>query len=63
VKCEGDGDAASDSGGLVAGMVIHRQACPCAAVAQQGDERASDLQVEVNRVLTNVVVRDKKTGE
>jgi VWFA-related protein len=49
---------------LVAGMVISPAGVPLAAVAQQGSNGAGYvMNVEVNRVLTNVVVRDKKTGE
>jgi VWFA-related protein len=49
---------------LVAGMVITPAGVPRAAVAQEGAEGGvTTLQVSVNRVLTNIVVRDKKTGE
>ncbi len=47
---------------LVAGMVVSPAGIPLAAVAQQGDGQVMTLHETVNRVLTNVVVRDKKTG-
>jgi VWFA-related protein len=48
---------------LVAGMVITPAGVPL-AVAQQGTNGTGYvMQVQVDRVLTNVVVRDKKTGE
>ena len=49
---------------LVAGMVGSPAGVPLAAVAQQQDTaRITTLHENVDRVLTNVVVRDKKTGE
>src|SRR5271165_3044476 len=49
---------------LVAGMVITPAGVPLAAVAQQGTNGAGyTMTMEVDRVLTNVVARDKKTGE
>ena len=46
---------------LVMGMAFSPAGMPLAAVAQQGGG-ITTLNVNVERVLTNVVVRDKKTG-
>jgi len=50
---------------LVAGMVVSPTGVPMAALAQQqvSNMKTTTLVENVNRVLTNVVVRDKKTGE
>jgi len=50
---------------LVAGMVVSPTGVPVAAMAQQpvSNMKTATLVENVNRVLTNVVVRDKKTGE
>ena len=49
---------------LVAGMAVSPAGVPVTAVAQQSNGNSGyTLQVNVQRVLTNVVVRDKKTGE
>src|ERR1035437_1023516 len=47
---------------LVAGMVGSPAGVPLAAVAQQGSAPLMTIHTNVDRVLTNVVVRDKKTG-
>ena len=47
---------------LVAGMAISPAGVPLPAVAQQGGGGITTIVANVNRVLTNVVVRDKKTG-
>jgi VWFA-related protein len=47
---------------LVAGMVGFPVGVPPAAVAQQPGAGVTTIVANVNRVLTNVVVRDKKTG-
>jgi VWFA-related protein len=47
---------------LVAGMVVSPMGVPSAAVAQQPGAGITTIVANVNRVLTNVVVRDKKTG-
>jgi VWFA-related protein len=47
---------------LVAGMVGSPTGVPTAAVAQQPGAGVTTIVANVNRVLTNVVVRDKKTG-
>ncbi len=47
---------------LVAGMAGSPAGVPLAAVAQQGGGQVVTLHENVDRVLTNVVVRDKKTG-
>ena len=50
---------------LVAGMVVSPAGLPVTAMAQQpvSNVKTKTLVANVNRVLTNVVVRDKKTGE
>ena len=49
---------------LVAGMVATPVGGPVTAMAQQsGGDGTFVLKTNVERVLTNVVVRDKKTGE
>jgi VWFA-related protein len=49
---------------LIAGLVGSPAGMQPAAFAQQGDESGvTTIRTEVDRVLTNVVVRDKKTGE
>jgi VWFA-related protein len=50
---------------LVAGMVVSPTGVPVTALAQQqvSSAKPATLVANVNRVLTNVVVRDKKTGE
>ena len=48
---------------LVAGMVVSPTGVPVMAVAQASNARAQTLVANVNRVLTDVVVRDSKTGE
>ncbi len=50
---------------LAAGMVVSPAGVPLTAGAQQpaSNAKVSTLVANVNRVLTNVVVRDKKTGE
>lgn len=50
---------------LVAGMVVSPAGVPVSAMAQQpvSNMKTATLVANVNRVLTNVVVRDKKTGE
>jgi len=51
------------AGILIAGLVGSPVGAPRAAVAQEGDESGVQMiRTEVDRVLTNVVVRDKKTG-
>jgi len=47
---------------LVAGMAVSPAGVPVTAMAQQGGG-VTTIVTNVNRVLTNVVVRDKKTGE
>ncbi len=47
---------------LVAGMAISPAGVPVPAVAQQNIGGVTTIVANVNRVLTNVVVRDKKTG-
>ncbi len=47
---------------LVVGMVGSPAGVPVAAVAQQGGSPVMTIKTNVDRVLTNVVVRDKKTG-
>jgi VWFA-related protein len=47
---------------LVAGMAISPAGVPLAAVAQQQGSGTTVIKQNVFRVLTNVVVRDKKTG-
>ena len=47
----------------LAGMAVSPASVPLAAVAQQGGGQVMTLHENVDRVLTNVVVRDKKTGE
>jgi VWFA-related protein len=48
---------------LVAGMVVGPVGGPVSAMAQQSNgNKGFTMQVQVQRVLTNVVVRDKKTG-
>jgi VWFA-related protein len=47
---------------LVAGMAGSPAGVPLAAVAQQPGAGVTTIVANVNRVLTNVVVRDKKTG-
>jgi VWFA-related protein len=47
---------------LVAGMTVSPAGVPLAAMAQQSSPRPTTIIANVNRVLTNVVVRDKKTG-
>jgi VWFA-related protein len=47
---------------LVAGMAGSPAGVPLVAVAQQGGGQVVTLHENVDRVLTNVVVRDKKTG-
>jgi VWFA-related protein len=48
---------------LIAGLVGSPAGAPHAAVAQEDGSGVQTISVEVDRVLTNVVVRDKKTGE
>ena len=50
---------------LVAGMVVSPAGVPISAMAQQpvSNVKSKPLVAYVNRVLTNVVVRNKKTGE
>ena len=50
---------------LAAGMVFSPAGVPLTAGAQQpvSNMKTAVLVTNVNRVLTNVVVRDKKTGE
>jgi len=50
---------------LVAGMVVSPAGVPVTAMAQQpvSNVKSKPLVAYVNRVLTNVVVRNKKTGE
>ena len=48
---------------LTVGMAISPAGVPLAAVAQQGAPGATTIKVNAETVLTNVVVRDKKTGE
>jgi VWFA-related protein len=50
---------------LVAGMEVSPAGLPVTAMAQQpvSNVKTKTLVANVNRVLTNVVVRDKKTGE
>jgi len=50
---------------LVAGMIVSPAGVPMSALAQQSTSnmKTEVLKANVNRVLTNVVVRDKKTGE
>ena len=53
----------ADSGGFGRGMAADAGRPMPAAMAQQaGGNGAVTLSVSVDRVLTNVVVRDKKTG-
>src|SRR6478672_894866 len=47
---------------LVAGLSVSPAGMPLTAVAQQGGGQVMTIHQTVNRVLTNVVVRDKKTG-
>ena len=49
---------------LVAGLAVSPAGVPLPAMAQQGgsNQAVPTLVANVNRVLTNVVVRDKKTG-
>src|SRR5580704_18133288 len=47
---------------LVAGMVWTPVGIPVGAMAQQPGAGITTIVANVNRVLTNVVVRDKKTG-
>jgi VWFA-related protein len=47
---------------LVAGLAISPAGVPLPAAAQQGGNGITTIVANVNRVLTNVVVRDKKTG-
>jgi VWFA-related protein len=47
---------------LVAGLVGSPIGAPTPVLAQQAGGNGYTMQVEVDRVLTNVVVRDKKTG-
>jgi VWFA-related protein len=48
---------------LATGMAVSPVGVPVAAVAQQNANGVTTIVANVNRVLTNVVVRDKKTGE
>jgi VWFA-related protein len=49
---------------LVAGMVVGPTGSPVPAMAQQSNGgKGFTMKIPVQRVLTNVVVRDKKTGE
>jgi VWFA-related protein len=47
---------------LMAGMVFSPAGIPLSAAAQQDDSQITTIKASVNRVLTNVIVRDKKTG-
>ena len=47
---------------LVAGSVVSPAGMPLAAIAQQGSGQVMTIHSNVNRVLTNVVVREKKSG-
>ena len=47
---------------LVVGMMGSPAGVPLTAVAQQGNAPLMTIHANVDRVLTNVVVRDKKTG-
>ena len=47
---------------LVAGMAGSPAGVPLSAMAQQGNAPLMTIHTTVDRVLTNVVVRDKKTG-
>ena len=48
---------------LTVGMVVTPAGVPLTAGAQSGASNAKTISAYVNRVLTNVVVRDKKTDE
>jgi VWFA-related protein len=48
---------------LVAGMVATPVGGPTTAAAQDSNGAGTTIRVNIERVLTNVVVRDKKTGE
>lgn len=51
---------------LAAGMVVSPTGAPMTVLAQQqqvANMKTETLKANVNRVLTNVIVRDKKTGE
>jgi VWFA-related protein len=48
---------------LAAGMVFSPAGVPLTAGAQASNAKTTTLHANVDRVLTNVVVRDKKTGE
>ena len=47
---------------LVAGLATSPAGVPVTALAQQPSSKTVTLHENVDRVLTNVVVRDKKTG-
>jgi VWFA-related protein len=46
----------------MAGMVFSPAGLPLSAAAQQDESQITTIKANVNRVLTNVIVRDKKTG-